>query len=113
MAVKRNVREEGVVVAKEFKKATNEFKDATGRTVPPQPDRWFVSVVSSDNFSQEMGFENPAIKDFKIDEPTWNKIKYLSPVKVTLEVTEYGVKPVKNELGFNELALMERQQKPT
>ena len=108
MAVKRNVKENGVVIAKEMKKATNEFKDNTGKTVPAQPDRYFLSVASSDNFDPVNGYVNPAIKDYRVDEKTFAKVKYLCPVRVTLEITEYGVRPVKDG-DFHILEVLPKQ----
>jgi hypothetical protein len=92
--ISRVCKEKGVVISKIFKKETNSFIDVTGKNVPAQPDRWFVRVVSSQDFSQENGFDKPAIMEFKITKEECDKFKYLSPVVVTFEFGTYGNKPL-------------------
>jgi hypothetical protein len=100
--ITRTCKEKGVVISKIFKGATNQFTDSTGKTVPAQPDRRYVKVVSSDKFTQENGFEKPAIMEFKVEQEEYDRFKYLSPVIVTFEFGTYGNKPISVESAKKE-----------
>ena len=54
--VKRMIKEDGVVLEKIFKEATDEFKSSDGRVVPAQPDRYILKCVSGEDFSKDKGF---------------------------------------------------------
>ena len=88
MVVKsRPVQESGIVIAKEFKKAMESFTGSDGRVVPAQPDRYVVTAVSSYEFSQEEGYKNPAILDYKVEKEVFEKIKFGTKVVVVYEMS--------------------------
>ena len=91
--VKRMIKEDGIVLEKIFKEATNEFKSADGRVVPAQPDRFILKVVSGENFSDLNGFENSTVLDYKTTKEVFDKAKAYSPVSVKYEVSNFGAKP--------------------
>lgn len=96
--VKRMIKEEGIVLEKIFKEATDEFKGSDGRVVPAQPDRFILKVVSGEEFSQEKGFLQSTVLEYKGDKHTFDKVKAYSPVIVKYEISNNGAKPVSVEL---------------
>ena len=96
--VKRMIKEDGIVLEKIFKKATNEFKASDGRIVEAQPDRYVLKVVSGENFSDINGFENSTVLDYKTTKEVFDKAKAYTPVCVKYEVSNYGAKPESVEI---------------
>ena len=96
--IKRMIRENGVVLEKIFKEATDEFKASDGRVVPAQPDRYILKCVSGESFSKEKGFSQSTVLEYKVDKQTFDKVVVYSPVIVKYEVSNYGVKPDSIEL---------------
>ena len=91
----RPISENGVVLSTEFKKAIESFKDKDGNVIPAQPNRWVAKVASSYTCDKKTGLEKPTILDYKIDEETFNKLKFLDEVKVIYEMSTSGTnKPV-------------------
>lgn len=96
--IKRMIRENGVVLEKIFKEATDEFKASDGRVVPAQPDRYILKCVSGESFSKEKGFLQSTVLEYKVDKQTFDKVVAYSPVIVKYEVSNYGVKADSIEL---------------
>ena len=96
--VKRMITEDGVVLEKIFKEATNEFKSQDGRVVPAQPDRYYLKVVSGEKFTEEIGFVNSTVLEYRVDEAFFNKVKANSKVVAHYELSNFGAKPM--SLGF-------------
>lgn len=94
--VKKTFREEGIVLYREFKKATNEFQDATGKTVQAQPNRWVVGAIFSENFDKENGFLNHFSAEFRVPDQDAEKYTYGAKVVGKFEMTQYGLKPVQD-----------------
>ena len=92
--VKRIIREEGIVLEKIFKKATNEFKGQDGRVVDAKPDRYVVKVASSQLCDQELGLTECSVLDYEIELSLYNKIKYMNAVNVAYELTPYRTIPM-------------------
>lgn len=99
--IKRMIKEEGIVLEKIFKEATDEFKSSDGRVVPAQPDRYILKVVSGEEFSQDKGFLQSTVLEYKAEKHTFDKVKAYSPVIVKYEVSNYGAKPMSVELKEN------------
>lgn len=96
--IKRMIRENGVVLEKIFKEATEEFKASDGRVVPAQPDRYILKCVSGESFLKEKGFSQSTVLEYKVDKQTFDKVVAYSPVIVKYEVSNYGVKADSIEL---------------
>ena len=97
----RPIKERGVVLSKEFKKATSEFS-VNGSIVPPQPDRYVVKVASSYDCNKETGLDKPNILDYKVEKEIFDKITYLAEVEVMYEMSSSGInKPVSLKLIVN------------
>lgn len=90
--VKRMIKEDGVVLEKIFKGATNEFKGTDGRIVPAQPDRYMLRCVSGEDFNKADGFVQSTVLDYKTDKATFDKVNAYSPVCVKYEVSNFGAK---------------------
>lgn len=99
--IKRMIKEEGIVLEKIFKEATDEFKSSDGRVVPAQPDRYILKVVSGEEFSQNDGFLQSTVLEYKTDKQIFDKVKAYSPVVVKYEVSNFGAKPMCVELKEN------------
>ena len=96
--VKRMIKEDGIVLEKIFKEATEEFKTQDGRVVPAQPDRYILKCVSGEDFSKDTGFLNSTVLEYKADKHVYDKVMAYSPVIVKYEVSNFGAKPVSAEL---------------
>lgn len=96
--IKRMIKENGVVLEKIFKEATDEFKASDGRVIAAQPDRYILKVVSGEDFSKEKGFIQSTILEYKTDKATFDKVVAYTPVIVGYEVSNYGAKPMSVEL---------------
>ncbi len=90
--VKRMITEEGVVLEKIFKEATNEFKGQDGNIVPAQPDRYILKCVSTGEFDKNIGFKQATVLDYKVDKSTYDSSTVYSPVVVRYELSNYGSK---------------------
>ena len=87
--VKKLINETGIVLKKEFKKASDEF-EYNGRTVPAQPDRWVVTVASSGNIDTTTGLDDLTILTYKVTEEEFKILKFLQKVKVSYEFSNSG-----------------------
>lgn len=91
----RPIKERGVVLSKEFKEATSEFKTKEGNVIPAQPDRYVVKVASSYDCTKETGLDKPNILDYKVEKEVFDKLTYLTEVEVMYEMSSSGInKPV-------------------
>lgn len=96
--IKRIIKEEGVVLEKIFKGATEAFVSLDGRQVAPQPDRYILRCVSGEEFSTESGFIQSTVLDYKTEKSVFDKVKCYSPVVVKYEMSNFGAKPQSVEL---------------
>lgn len=92
--VKRMIKENGIVLEKIFKEATEEFRSSDGRVVPAQPDRYILKCVSGEEISKDAGFLNSTVLEYKADKDTYDKVHYGSAVEVKYELSNFGPKPV-------------------
>ena len=88
--VKRLIKEEGIVLEKIFKAATDEFKNRDGNIVKAQPDRWFLKVCSSCSYDKNLGFVDSTILDYPVDEQTYEKVAAYDHVIATFELSNVG-----------------------
>ena len=95
---KRKIVEEGIVLSKEFKSATSEFINSDGRKVEAAPDRFIVTVASSCNCTDKLGLENVTVLNHKVDRTLFEKLNYLTKVKVSYNFTSYRLEPLSIEL---------------
>lgn len=96
--VKRLIKEEGIVLEKIFKAATDEFKGRDGNLVKAQPDRWALKVCSSSSYDKNLGFVDSTILDYPVSEDIYNKVAAYNKVFVLFELSNYGPKPQSIEL---------------
>lgn len=95
--VKRIINEQGIVLSKYMKKATDGFKAQDGRIIAAQPDRYFVKVASSYKIDEVNGLEEVTILDYKVDATNYNKFKYQQTVNVAYEFNTYRLNPISVE----------------
>lgn len=103
MAVKRLIKEEGIVIEKIFKEAMDSFKTSDGIIVPAREDTYILKCVSSADFTKEKGFSSCAVLDFKVDKAVFDKAVAFSPVVVRYEFGNTNLKPVSAELKEKEI----------
>lgn len=103
MAVNRKlIREEGFVLGREIKEATDEFVSRDGVVVPAQPTRYVVHVLTSSIVDKVDGMSYISQLDYKVTKEEYEKFTYFIKVVATFEcvATDNGFvpKPVKLEL---------------
>ena len=69
--IKRMIRENGVVLEKIFKEATDEFKASDGRVVPAQPDRYILTLTITTIYAFLMPLSAEVIKPAARGAYTW------------------------------------------
>ena len=97
-SIKRMINEDGIVLEKIFKPATNEFKTSSGEIIAAQPDRYILRCVSGEEYSKDVGFVQSTVLDYKTDELTYDKAQAYSAVTVRYEVSNFGAKAVSVEV---------------
>lgn len=90
--VKRMIREDGIVLERILKPATNEFKGSDGRIVPAQPERYILKCVSGEEFKKVDGYMQSTVLEYKVEKAIYDKVVFGSPVVVKYEVSNYGAK---------------------
>ena len=100
MAVaKKLIKEEGFVLGREIKKATEEFVGADGRVVPAREQRFVVHCITSSLVDEQDGMSYITTVDFEVDKDTYYKCTYLKKIEGVFEftATDKGAKniPVK------------------
>lgn len=102
MAVKRLIKEDGIVIEKIFKEAMDSFKTSDGSIVPARQDTYILKCVSSADFTKENGFSSCAILDYKVEKAVYDKAMAYSPVIVRYEFGNTNPKPISAELKEKE-----------
>lgn len=90
MIVKKPIKEEGVIVSKFIKPATNAFVGRDGNEVPARPAQPTVIVVSACDFDPQNGFDGPSLLSYKVDATLFAKLGYSSRVKCKFFVLPNG-----------------------
>ncbi len=100
--VKKLVKEQGFVLGREIKDATDEFVSRDGQVIPAQPTRYIVHVVTSSVVDKNDGMAYISQMDFKVTAQEYSKFTYLKEVDAIFEcvATATGLtpKPMKLEL---------------
>lgn len=96
--VKRMIKEDGIVLEKIFKPATDAFKSSSGEFVSAQPDKYILKCVSGEEFNEQDGFIQSTVLEYKTNEMVFDKARVYSPVLVKYEVSNYGAKAMEVEL---------------
>jgi hypothetical protein len=99
--VKRMIKEDGIVLEKIFKEASDTKKLSDGRVIEAQPDRYILKCVSGYEFSKDTGFSNSTVLDYKADKQVYDKVVAYSPIVVKYELSNFGAKAVSVELKEN------------
>lgn len=100
--VKRMIKEEGIVLERILKPATNEFKGSDGRVVPAQPERYILKCVSGEEFNKDDGYMQSTVLEYKVEKTIFDKVVFASPVVVKYEVSSFGAKANSVQLKDNE-----------
>lgn len=99
MSAKKLVKEEGFVLGREIKEATDEFVTRDGQVIPAQPTRYVVHVVTSSLVDDKDGMSYISSIDFKVTPEEYKQFTYLKKVDAIFECvgTSAGLtqKPVK------------------
>lgn len=99
--VKRMINENGIVLEKILKKASEAFTSSDGKSVSAQPERYILKCVSGEKFSKVDGYCNSTILDYKVDKATFDKANFGSNISVKYELSNYGPKADSAELIDN------------
>lgn len=97
-SIKRIIIEDGVVLEKIFKEATDEFKSSDGKIISAQPDRYILKCISGEEFTKQNGFTSSSVLDYKVDKAVFDKTVAYSPVVVRYELSNFGLRAVSAEL---------------
>lgn len=100
--VKRMIKEEGIVLERILKPATNEFKGSDGRVVPAQPERHILKCVSGEEFNKNDGYMQSTVLEYKVEKTIFDKVVFATPVVVKYEVSSFGAKANSVQLKDNE-----------
>ena len=88
MAVaKKLIKEDGFVLGREIKKATEEFVGADGRVVPAREQRFVVHCITSSIVDDQDGMSYITAVDFEVDKDTYMKCTYLRKIEGVFEFT--------------------------
>ena len=90
---KTTLIQDGIVLSKYIKEATPEF-NIEGRNIAAQPKRFYVKVATGTGFSQEDGYSQMFVTEFKIQEALYAKLKYGVSIVAEIEVSNYGAKGI-------------------
>ena len=96
-AIKRMVVEEGIVLSKVFKPASDEWVNSRGEKVAAQPDRYLAVIASSSECTDENGLADVSVLEYPCEKALYDFVSYLTPVKRKFEFTPYGNKAVSFE----------------
>lgn len=99
--VKRMINENGIVLEKILKNATDTFTSSDGKVIAAQPERYILKCVSGEKFSKVDGYENSTVLEYKVDKATFDKAQFGSNVNVKYELSNYGSKAFSAELIEN------------
>lgn len=95
LRIKKAFKEEGILVGKEHKLATEgkEFKNSSGDYVKidAQPEKYIFKVVSSDDIDPISGMATPSLAEIEVPVEVYALGKYLSKVLVVLEMSTTGI----------------------
>ncbi|MEG1751812.1 MAG: hypothetical protein RR140_02490 [Clostridia bacterium] len=80
---KKLINEDGIVLSKEIKEATNEFPGKDGKIVKALPIRYCVTVASSSSVDNVFGMSYMSICEFIVEKALFDKLKYLLKVNAT------------------------------
>ena len=83
--------QDGIVLSKFTKDATPEY-NIDGKKIAAQPKRFFVKVGTGAKFSQDTGYEQINVTEYKLDETVYNQTKYGTPVTATILFNNFGAK---------------------
>lgn len=109
--------EEGVIIKKEYKKATEQFENE-GRLIPAKPERFAITTLSAPVIDANMGCQtynsngelvavNPIILDFEMPiekKKDYEAIKFGDKVKVRYTYRNYNGKEMFKPLDFSKMA---------
>lgn len=85
MADVKLLKEEGFVLGKEIRKATEEFTGRDGRVVPAQPERYIVTVIVSSMVDNNNGMKYITKFDVRVEKTLFDKLKYLQKIEAVYE----------------------------
>lgn len=94
---KRLCTEKGMVTEKIYRESTEE-RIYNGQKVDAQPEKYSVVCVSSNNFNDKDGFVDGAYLQYRVEKDLYDKLKFMSKVLVTYDMSGNTKRPVSVEL---------------
>lgn len=91
---RRLIVEDGIVISKIYKEATNSFENKEGKLVDAQPEKFIILCASGEKISSDTGIENALVQEYKVSREEFQNFKYLQKVQCKYEFSTYGPKPV-------------------
>lgn len=88
----RNIKEQGVVIFKEYREAKEARTDFQGKTWPATEEKFLIDVIScdEDDFNTVLGMPNATRAQYPVDKETFDTLKYLDKVNVKYQISQYG-----------------------
>jgi hypothetical protein len=96
--LKKTIKEDGVILYRQFKKAMESFTGSDGRRVDALPDRWVVGVICGTLHPTEGFAEARVLEEFKVEQKDFAKMTYGKEVVATCEMVGDRIKPISVEL---------------
>lgn len=91
---KRLIVEDGIVISKIYKEATEAFENRDGKLIDAQPEKFIILCASGENINADTGIENALVQEYKVSREEFQNFKYLQKVQCKYDFSTYGPKPV-------------------
>ncbi len=95
MAFVKPIREMGIVISKKHNDARQAGESFDGsRKWEAREEEWIVEVIScdEDDFDKDTGILNGTRAEYKVDKPTYDKVKFGDWGRVKYTASQYGEK---------------------
>ena len=93
-SIKKMITEDGIVISKEYREATEGFTSRDGKEVAPQPERFIILCASGEKVDSDTGVANAVTQEYKVSREEFQQFKFLQRVVCKYEFSSYGCKPV-------------------
>lgn len=93
-SIKKMITEEGIVLSKIYREATESFMSRDGKEVAAQPERFIILCASGEKVDPDTGVDNAVIQEYKVSREEFQNFKFLQKVICKYEFSSYGCKPV-------------------
>lgn len=96
----KKIRENGIVLSKVIKPATEAFKGSDGREVPAYPERHVVTVACGE-VDGENGIQDVLLARVTVEKEQYNELKFMDNVDIGYEYK--GENKIKNAEIFGKV----------